>query len=291
MAEIKLKEIATNKNIKRIPNIKGIQEPRIVERKYLKMLKRLVAELKNDVRENIIPLLKTSTLDSNMTTDGVAEILAALNRLRDKFSNITGFADSTSNIIVDQIERSNKSKFFTNVKNSIGVNLEDIIAQEGLGDIVALQKNKNVSLTKSIPQEFIKNIEVVVQNGISEGLSVKQITSQISGIKNISSVFGKLENRIKFISRNEVETINANLNKARQESVGISEYIFRTSKDERVRDNHKVMEGKICRWDNATVYKNNINDTKWLKRSSIGGVELHPGIDFNCRCLSEGIID
>jgi len=289
MAEIKLKEIATNKNIKRIPNIKGIQEPRIVEREYLKMLKRLVAELKNDVRENIIPLLKTSTLDSNMTTDGVAEILAALNRLRDKFSNITGFADSTSNIIVDQIERSNKSKFFTNVKSSIGVNLEDIIAQEGLSDIVALQKNKNVSLIKSIPQEFIKNIEVVVQNGISAGLRPEEIGRQIAGIKNISSVFGKLENRIKLIARSEVSNINNQISKRRAQEVGVTRGIWRTAKDERVRGNPggKYPNSKQDHW---SLEGKEFDLSKGIKDPRSGEI-IFPGSKPNCRCIFESIID
>jgi len=131
----------------------------------------------------------------------------------------------------------------------------------------------------------------VVQNGIANGLRHEAIAKQLSGIKDIKSTFGKLENRIKMIARNETSSINATLNKARQENLGIQYYTFETSRDERVRPSHQIMQGKICRWDDPTVYKDSLEDKKWKKRSSIGGVEKHPGIDFSCRCVSLAIIE
>ncbi|MEA3330617.1 MAG: minor capsid protein [Campylobacterota bacterium] len=287
MNNLNLKDIATAKKLKKPPKLRPIQEPRAVERQYLKLLKQLTNELKNDVRKNIIPLLKTSTI----TNDSVDDILTALAGLSAKFSNINSFANSTTDIVVNGIEKSNRDRFFKSINNSIGVDLKDIVREEGLTDLVALQKSKNVALIKSIPSEFIKEIEVIVQNGLADGMRHEAIAKQISGVKGIKSTFGKLENRIKMIARNEVASINGSLSKARQENLGVTMYTFETSRDERVRPSHQVMQGKICKWDDATVYKNNIDDKKWLKRSSIGGVEKHPAMDFNCRCVSLAIIE
>ena len=287
MNKISLKEIAKNKKIKKVPNLKGITEPKSYERQYLKLLKQLTSELKSEVRTKILPLLKTATL----TNDSTDDVLTALARLSAKFQNINSFANSTTEIVVNGIEKSNRDRFFNSINHSIGVDLKDIIHEEGLTDLVQLQKSKNVSLIKSIPSQFISKVEMEVQNGIANGLRHEQIAKNISGIKGISSVFGKLEKRIALISRNEVASINGTLNKARQENLEISEYIFRTARDERVRPSHQVMEGKVCKWSDPNVYKNNINDKKWLKRSSIGGVQLHPAMDFNCRCYGEGVIE
>jgi len=286
MADIDLKEIANNKKVKRIPNIKGISEPKAVERQYIKMLNQLAFELKKEVRENILPLLKTTSLDGKIATDGISEILQALNTLTNKFSNVESFAMGTSNTIIEKINELNKGKFYRNVNSSIGVNLEDIINEQGLNDIVQLQKSKNVSLIKSIPQEFIKDIEVIVQNGISEGLSTRAIEN---GIKDINSVFGKLSNRIKLISKNEVSSINSSLAKARATSVGVRKGIWRNARDSRVRGNpsgkyananqdHWSIEGEIFDLDKG------VKDPR-------SGDMIFPGSKINCRCITEFIID
>jgi uncharacterized protein with gpF-like domain len=60
--------------------------------------------------------------------------------------------------------------------------------------------------------------------------------------------------------------------------------------DERVRAAHRPMEGKVCKWDDETVYRNQ-DETAWHARSSIGGVELHPGEDYNCRCVAIAVLN
>ena len=117
---------------------------------------------------------------------------------------------------------------------------------------------------------------------------------QLKGIKNISSSFGKLENRIKMIARNETSTINATINKARYEQLGIKIYQWQTANDERVRDTHEVLEDKYCTYDDDTVYADTLEDAKagkWKKRSSISAVQKAPGMDYNCRCVAIAVID
>ena len=53
--------------------------------------------------------------------------------------------------------------------------------------------------------------------------------------------------------------------------LGITQYIWRTSRDERVRESHLVLEGKTFSWDSPP---------------DVG----HPGQDINCRCTAEPVI-
>jgi SPP1 gp7 family putative phage head morphogenesis protein len=261
-------DLSKNIKTKKKNNIKGIQEPKSAELAYLKQLKKLTKQLKDDVRQNILPLLKGATIDS-LTNDSVFDVLAALKALSLRYDNLLTFSETTSSQIVNQINNSNKARFYKNVQNSTGIDLEQVVAEEGLSDIIALQKNKNESLIKSIPQEFIKNIEVVVQNGISEGLRPEEIARQIKGIKGIKSVFGKLDNRVKLIAKNETLSINAALAKKRAENVGITEAIWRTSKDERVRDCHQARDGKKYELSKGLF-------------SSCDGKTIYPGQEVNC---------
>jgi SPP1 gp7 family putative phage head morphogenesis protein len=270
-------DLSKNIKTKKKKNIKGIQEPRSVELAYLKQLKKLSNQLKDDVRKSIIPLLKNATIDS-ITNDSVFDVLASLKALSARYDNLLSFSESTSSEVVNQANRANKERFYNNVKSSTGIDLGESIAEEGIQEIIALQKSKNESLIKSIPQEFIKNIEVVVQNGISEGLRPEEIARQINGIKGISSVFGKLENRVKLIAKNETLSINAALAKKRAENVGITKAIWRTSKDERVRACHNARDGKEYDLDKGLF-------------SSCDGNTIYPGQEINCRCIAEYIIN
>ena len=56
-------------------------------------------------------------------------------------------------------------------------------------------------------------------------------------------------------------------------------------KDGGVRASHKALEGKICSWLDATIYKNQVGED-WKKRQSISGVLEHAGADIMCRCTN-----
>ena len=86
--------------------------------------------------------------------------------------------------------------------------------------------------------------------------------------------------------------LNADIAQDQQEAAGVKEYVWSTSGDERVRGNpkgkwakakhsHYAIDGKRCRWDNPAVYKNN---GEWIDRPA-NWAQLHPGKDFNCRCV------
>lgn len=269
-----------------------IQEPKGIQVEYYKELKKLANELKNDIRKELIPVLeRTPTIDATM--DSVSEILRVVNQLQNKYSNIIAFSQPLANKIVTSINRYNKNKFSKKSESQLGVDIGAILNEGNTNEILQLQIQKQMSLIKSIPEQFLKEVEIIISNGVSEGLRHEEIARQLKGIKGINSTFGKLENRVKTIARNEVENINATLNKNRQQNAGIDIYEWETSQDEAVRPSHKVMQGKYCKWSDPTVYADTLEEAragKWKKRSSIGGVQKHPGMDYNCRCNSLAVI-
>lgn len=269
--------------------LKAVKEPKLISLEYYKELKRLANELKRDVRELLIPAIKDTTL----VTDSVSDILRIVNQLQTKYSNIIAFSQPVANRVVNSINRYNKNSFSKKSESQLGVNINNILKENDIEDMITLQIQKQMSLIKSIPEEFLKEVEIIITNGLSEGLRHEEIARRLKGVKNISSTFGKLDNRVKMIARNEIGNINGALNKARQQNAGIDYYQWDTSGDESVRDSHKVMNNKYCKWNDATVYADNLEDiknNKWKKRSSIGGVQHHPAMDYNCRCVSLAVI-
>jgi SPP1 gp7 family putative phage head morphogenesis protein len=85
-------------------------------------------------------------------------------------------------------------------------------------------------------------------------------------------------NHAKFIARNQVANFNSISSKIRAQNLGITKAIWRTAHDERVRQCHKVRDGKEY-------------DLSEGLYSSCDGKKLHVGTDYNCRCIAEYVIE
>ena len=249
--------------------------PKMEAVEYFKQLNKLTKSMREDIRNELIPALKA--LENQYTLDGYADQLSQLiGKLSLKYQNITSLlAKPTSQTMVKSVAGKNEKAFNTLVNKAVGVDLTGILVDEGLSDFLEAQVNKNVTLIKSIPDEYFKSIETVVMNGTANGLRWQEMAREIGGIKDISSVNGKLQNRIKLIARNETSNINASINKRRQENLGVTEFKWVTSADERVRGSHAKLNGKIFSWDNLPV---------------VDGVKTSPGQPINCRCVAVPVI-
>lgn len=262
-----------------------LKTPRAVELEYYKQLKQLANEMKKDINETILPILENVSLDSKYTKDvGVTDLLSALNILQGKYSNTFAFASRVANSVVSRLLNMGNDKFRKTLEGAYGVDVGRMINQNKLNDLVALQRRKQEVLIKSIPAQFFNQIEMIIQNGVSGNKNYKSIANEIKGISGISSVYGKLDNRVKLIARNEISTINANLNNARAESAGITRATWQTSGDERVRginpkdsQDHESLDGEEF-------------DIKVGLRDPKSGEMVTPGSAINCRCQAIYII-
>lgn len=243
---------------------------------YFKRLNKLTEAMRKDVRDQLIPLLKS--LENQYATDGYADqITQMVASLSLKYGNITSIlAKQTAESVVGSVAAKNQKGFNASINKAVGVDLSNVLFDEGLEDFLEAQVNKNVSLIKSIPDEYFKSIETVVMNGTVNGLRWESIARQIGGIKDISSVNGKLQNRIKLIARNETSNINASINKRRQEQLGIEKFKWQTAQDERVRQSHAKINGDVYAWDDLPT---------------VDGVKTSPGQPINCRCIAIPVIE
>lgn len=273
--KIDIAAIARNNGKNGTIEIKQQPVPKIEAVQYFKTLNKLTKSMRYDVKNKIFPIIKL--LEKKYTTDSyVEDITQVVAMLSLKYANETALVAKTmAKKMVYNISSKNKKSFEKSLKNQTGVDLSAILVDDGLTEFLDAQVSKNVSLIKSIPQEYFKSIETVVMNGVANGLRFEEIAKQIGGIKGISSVNGKLQNRIKLIARNETSNINASINKMRQESLGVKEFKWVTAHDERVRPSHAKINGNIYSWDNLPT---------------VDGVKTSPGQSINCRCIAIPVI-
>jgi SPP1 gp7 family putative phage head morphogenesis protein len=274
--KIDIKEIAKNNGKKGSIEIPQQPLPKIEAVQYFKELNKLTKAMRSDIREQLIPALKS--LNSEYATDSYSDTLSQIiESLSSKYDSVVGLlAKSSAGKMVGSIFTKNQKAFNKNMEKTIGVDISNVLADPGLDAFLTAQVNKNTSLIKSIPSEYFKSIETVVMNGVANGQRWEQIAKEIGGIKDISSVNGKLQNRIKLIARNETSNINASINKRRQEQLGVDSFKWQTAQDERVRESHARIDGNVYRWDDLPT---------------VDGVKTSPGQPINCRCVAVPVIE
>lgn len=188
--------------------------------------------------------------------------------------------------IASKTSQWNQAQWQKVIRAHLGINL--LTQEPWLIDQLKSFTNQNVQLVTKLAEETRADIERIISDGYQRGLRVENIRGKLlSESKLTPGRFKKTRTRANLISRDQVGKLNGQLTQIRQTEADIEQYWWNTVIDERVRTSHMAMNGKLCRWDNATVYKDFPNDPGWKARSSIGGIELHPGQDYQCRCFAE----
>lgn len=141
----------------------------------------------------------------------------------------------------------------------------------------------NARLIKSIPLDLLDEVATIIETGFRAGSGLVDIKNQIKVRFNVS------EAKAKLLARDQTAKLHSNYIRNEHLKLGIKDYIWLTVGDERVRHSHKVLNNKVCSWDDPTIYKDNIEGV-WKKKSSIKGVLKQVGEDYQCRCSIYAII-
>ena len=128
----------------------------------------------------------------------------------------------------------------------------------------------NVSLIRSIGQQYLNRVEESVWRSVNAGYNMAQLT------RELRKDYGISERRAAFIARDQTNKAKAAIEKARRQELGITEAIWMHSHaGKEPRPSHVAANGK--RFD---VSKGMYLDGKWVQ----------PGEEINCRCTSRSVI-
>lgn len=205
-------------------------------------------------------------------------ILAGLEAL-----NINSFALQLAQGFLARLNRNNQRSLASNIQRSTGVDLKGQVIGTDIDQALQVKAAENVALIKSIKNEYVEDISKIIRDNVMDGQRSTRLITEIKERGGVS------ERRAKFIARDQTAKTTSDLTQIRSEALGSKTYVWSGVLDERERPDHRAMEGLLCRWDDPTVYSDDEGVT-WKKRSSIGGVELHPGKDYNCRCDSMPVV-
>ena len=157
-----------------------------------------------------------------------------------------------------------------------------------LKNVLETWSREQVTLITKATQDMLDTVARRIRDGVKVGKSAKEVAAIIS-----ADLSGISYRRARIIARDQTAKLNSSLTQGRMTDAGMETYIWDTAQDERVRGDpsgfypkalpsHFVMQGKICRWDDPTVW---LENGEWVKRAG-DAPYFHPGMAIMCRCVA-----
>ncbi len=203
------------------------------------------------------------------------------------------FASQLRDKIIQFVDNFDSVKFVDNLQDVLDIPLDEILEDldsqrvRTIEDAIkikvhfstaekeVLKKKYTEDVSKSI-KKFTDNQLVVVrqlvQKNLFEGLDNKTLLNMLT------RAFEGDVNKAKFIARQETGLLVSAYRQITYNRVGITQYRWSTSHDERVRQTHRELDGNIYSFDNPPV-------------TNEKGDKNNPGEDWQCRCTPIPIFD
>jgi SPP1 gp7 family putative phage head morphogenesis protein len=131
---------------------------------------------------------------------------------------------------------------------------------------------ENVGLIKSIPSQYLQEVEGIVMRNYAAGRDLKSMAAEIRARYHVAA------NRAVLISRDQSNKSSAVVQRARQQELGITEFQWLHSHaGKEPRSTHVAMNGK----------RFPVSQGAWDSKEE---AYVFPGELINCRCVSRSIL-
>ncbi len=174
--------------------------------------------------------------------------------------------------------------FAQSVSNRSDAALKKILKDAGISveftmtraqrDVLNATINENVSLIKSIPNQYLSAVEGAVMRSVSAGRDLGALS------KELQSSFGVTRRRAALISRDQNNKATAMLNRARRVELGINKAIWIHSSAGKVPRPSHVKAGRERAEFDVSQGWYDPHEKKYIQ----------PGELINCRCVSRPVI-
>lgn len=162
-----------------------------------------------------------------------------------------------------RISLMNKKEFVKVIHSSLSVN--PIVQESWLDPKMKAFQAQNTDLITNLSIDQKQRVEQTLYRKLSAGKGIDAIKAELDKDKDIG------QNRSRLIARDQTNKFNGQLTQLRQKEVGIDSYVWTTSRDERVRPSHALLDGKKFDWSNPPA-------------------EGNPGEPIQCRCIAQPVI-
>lgn len=249
------------------------QQPDAIRLAYFAALLKVMGTLRELVREKLEPELPHLVERAALArADSVARLdeTSSLNKIIDAiaeewFATFTNeqlaelvgtFATRTADFQREQLAKQFKARLGIDIYRS----------EPWLAPKIADFTSENAALIKSVAQRHLSDLETKVAAGLREGQRWEDLATLIE------DRYGVAESSAKLVARDQVGKLYGDLNATRQQSLGVTSFVWRSMKDNRVRDEHELLDGETFEWSDPPE-------------------EGQPGEPINCRCFADPVLD
>ena len=165
------------------------------------------------------------------------------------------------------------------VDDALDLNIDEPFYEETMEDLINKWTYESSNLIKSYPDEYKRKVQEI----ITWGFTTKQ--PMVNVYRRLEKATGDTSSHVRMIARDQMGTLNYQMTRREHESMGVSEYIWITKRDARVRDCHRALHGHKFSWNNPPA--------QWYTTKSKGivytGQYCHPGQAYQCRCRAQPV--
>ena len=265
-------EVLLNKRPPRYPE-QAEREFKRITNSYMRLLNKLL-------KEHLPEIKNAADAEKNRRHDDTTDLLAVATKVFEKIANELQRdmeAFGLEHRVEDMAKLTRKlsiSEWKKAVESTLGIQLaDDYYTGELFRKLMKEWIDSNVDLIKTIPNDSLSKMRELVLEGYRNGKPTTKI------VKEIQEVYGMTRRHAQLIARDQIAKLNGQIARLQQEDAGVSEYIWSTSGDSRVRQGHKALDGKRFKWSDPPIV-----DAKTGRR-------CHPGEDYQCRCVALAVFD
>jgi SPP1 gp7 family putative phage head morphogenesis protein len=211
------------------------------------------------------PLQKNLIINLNKAVDLAEGWESAIDRTfkdADYNSYVDDAADVLANTSIDQLAAWHKKKLATQFEKLFSVDVKPFLNERATQAALQPIINANISLIKSIPVELHNQIETQFNK-----IVYTQGFDQQAMAKMIGDRFSVSHSRAKLIASDQTSKTIGALTMIRHGQAGVNYFEWSSSEDEKVRPEHRRLNGKVFAWDSPPD-------------------EGIPGQPINCRCVA-----
>ena len=226
----------------RKPDIKPIRTQAGHEKSYLSILYRVVRQSKETGHESL----------SDAAYD--LKIRGITNEGKEGFTRVLG-----------SIFKSHKKRWIAAVKRGTGVDISSFMRKKDGNELMITTIDYNSRLINSLSKQTADKVRSSLFLAKKYKWTKARLAEELAKGTNLS------RNRAQLIADDQINKINADFNRMRQEQAGIKGYIWKGRLDKRERPLHTGLEGNKYKWDEPT--------------GAEGGQK--PAEPIRCRCVAK----
>ena len=248
-----------------------LQPPAAVSARYANALEALTARMTAQVTREIKRLFESDTAAGHFGQDAsiASQSRILVNNLRARFDELFGrAAKPLAEKMVTGAEKASSTALHGSLaKLSGGLSLKTKVMGSNLNAIYTASVAENVSLIKSISQQYLKQVEGAVMRSITTGNGLQDLVPALEKYQ------GQTHRRAKNIALDQTRKAYNSINRGRMQAIGVKEFMWHHSGGgAHPREDHIEMDGEIYSFDDLPVVDQGTGER---------GI---PGQAPNCKC-------